>query len=144
MLLQPIVENAIKHGLEPAVEGGTVRLGAREQAGAVEIVIADSGIGFTGATSNGIGLKNVRERIEKLFEGRGSLRDRGECTAGHARCDHIAEELKVKDWRGVWGDDGLRGAPVLEFSVVVSKQVRMRFFATLRMTRSTDWTNSQP
>ena len=74
MLLQPIVENAIKHGLEPAVEGGTVWLGAREQAGAVEIVIADSGIGFTGATSNGIGLKNVRERIEKLFEGRGSLR----------------------------------------------------------------------
>ncbi len=74
MLLQPLVENAIKHGLEPAVEGGRVSLAAHPLDGAVEIVIADTGIGFSGATSNGIGLKNVRERIEKIFDGRGSLR----------------------------------------------------------------------
>jgi signal transduction histidine kinase len=74
MLLQPLVENAIKHGLEPAIEGGTVSLNARETNCNVEIVIADTGTGFSGATSNGIGLKNVRERIEKIFEGRGSLR----------------------------------------------------------------------
>ncbi|MBL8520147.1 MAG: histidine kinase [Betaproteobacteria bacterium] len=74
MLLQPLVENAIKHGLEPKIDGGTLTLTARETEGEVEIVVADTGAGFSGATSNGIGLKNVRERIEKIFDGRGHLR----------------------------------------------------------------------
>lgn len=74
MLLQPLVENAIKHGLEPAIDGGTVSLTARALEEVVEVVVADTGAGFSGATSSGIGLRNVRERIEKIFEGRGSLR----------------------------------------------------------------------
>jgi sensor histidine kinase YesM len=73
MLLQPLVENAIKHGLEPKVEGGTLALRARSIDGGVRIEIADTGAGFSGAQSNGIGLKNVRERIEKIYQGRGRL-----------------------------------------------------------------------
>ncbi|MEP7155457.1 MAG: sensor histidine kinase [Betaproteobacteria bacterium] len=73
MLLQPLVENAIKHGLEPKVEGGSIVLKARRTGDAIEISISDTGLGFSGATSTGLGLRNVRERIEKLFDGKGSL-----------------------------------------------------------------------
>ncbi|HEX4858835.1 MAG TPA: sensor histidine kinase [Usitatibacteraceae bacterium] len=74
MLLQPLVENAIKHGLEPKIEGGTLSLVAREAAAGIEIVIADTGAGFSGATSQGVGLRNVRERLEKIYDGRAALR----------------------------------------------------------------------
>jgi sensor histidine kinase YesM len=73
MLLQPLVENAIKHGLEPKIEGGSVAMQARLEDGAIKLVVSDTGIGFSGATSDGLGLSNVRERIEKLFGGKGSL-----------------------------------------------------------------------
>lgn len=73
MLLQPLVENAIKHGLEPKIDGGTITLRAVREGDMLKLSVIDSGIGFTGATSGGIGLKNVRERIEKLFDGKGSM-----------------------------------------------------------------------
>jgi sensor histidine kinase YesM len=73
MLLQPLVENAIKHGLEPKVEGGSVLLQARREADALRISVIDTGLGFTGATSSGIGLKNVRERLDKLYDGKAKL-----------------------------------------------------------------------
>jgi signal transduction histidine kinase len=73
MLLQPIVENAIKHGLEPRVEGGTVTLQARRDGSVLRIAVIDTGAGFAGTHSNGIGLLNVRERIEKMYGGAGSL-----------------------------------------------------------------------
>ena len=73
MLLQPLVENAIKHGLEPKVEGGCIALKARREGDDLRISISDTGLGFSGATSNGIGLRNVRERLDKLFDGKGSL-----------------------------------------------------------------------
>jgi sensor histidine kinase YesM len=73
MLLQPLVENAIKHGLEPKIEGGEITLSARRVDGAVEIVVADTGLGFQNATSNGIGLQNVRERLAKLYDGKAVL-----------------------------------------------------------------------
>ena len=68
MLLQPIVENAIRHGLEPKVEGGEVRVAARRDNGAVQIDIVDSGIGF-GATTrgDGVGLSNLRARLQGLY-----------------------------------------------------------------------------
>lgn len=69
MMLQPLVENAIKHGLEPKVEGGTVQLCAQRDGETLRVLVADTGLGFSGATSNGIGLKNVRERLDKLFDG---------------------------------------------------------------------------
>lgn len=73
MLIQPLVENAIKHGLEPKVEGGTLRLSATRDNANIRIVIADSGLGFSGATSSGVGLRNVRERLTALFGDGGRL-----------------------------------------------------------------------
>ena len=63
MLVQPVVENAIRHGLEPKVEGGTIELRARRAGGRLFVEIADTGIGFADATSAGVGLANIRERL---------------------------------------------------------------------------------
>lgn len=64
MMLQTLVENAIKHGLEPKPGGGTVWVLARVQGGALSVTVADDGMGLTGHTGgSGIGLANVRERL---------------------------------------------------------------------------------
>ena len=73
MLLQPLLENAIKHGLEPKIEGGSVNLKAERNGAQLRISVIDTGLGFGNAPSDGIGLKNVRERIEKLYGGAGSV-----------------------------------------------------------------------
>ena len=73
MLLQPLIENAIKHGLEPKVEGGNITLQAKRAGDQLRICVIDSGLGFASNPSNGIGLKNVRERIEKLYGNAGSV-----------------------------------------------------------------------
>ncbi|MCU0949865.1 MAG: histidine kinase [Burkholderiaceae bacterium] len=68
LLLQPLVENAIQHGLEPKIEGGRVRVTASEVDGMLDLVVEDDGVGF-GATTRGggVGLSNLRERIAALF-----------------------------------------------------------------------------
>jgi signal transduction histidine kinase len=68
MMLQTLVENAIKHGLEPVTGGGTIWIIAREQEGKVSVTVADDGRGFSeqgGGT--GIGLKNIRERLRLAY-----------------------------------------------------------------------------
>jgi signal transduction histidine kinase len=69
MLLQPLVENAVKHGLEPKVEGGTVTVGAREERGKLVLEVADTGVGQPAAAGAGVGLANVRERLAAAFAG---------------------------------------------------------------------------
>jgi sensor histidine kinase YesM len=74
MLLQPIVENAIRHGLEPKVEGGELRVAARRENGAVEIDIIDTGVGFGATTrSEGVGLSNLRARLQGLYGARATV-----------------------------------------------------------------------
>jgi signal transduction histidine kinase len=73
MLLQPLVENAIKHGLEPKMDGGEVALIAKRVGNKIAITVADTGLGFQNSTSNGIGLKNVRERVKQLYGDAGSV-----------------------------------------------------------------------
>jgi len=74
ILLQPLIENSIKHGLEPRIHGGTVTLSSRMNGGRVMIEVADDGVGMVQQpetalkrTGNGIGMKNVRERLEVLY-----------------------------------------------------------------------------
>jgi signal transduction histidine kinase len=68
MMLQTLVENAIKHGLEPRTAGGTVWIRARRHEDRVELTVADDGEGFQARTrGTGIGLKNVRERLRLLY-----------------------------------------------------------------------------
>ncbi len=73
MLLQPLVENAIRHGLEPKVEGGEVCLRAHRENGNVAIEIADTGVGFAPVTRGGVGLENLRSRLKLLYGERASL-----------------------------------------------------------------------
>ena len=70
MLLQPLVENAIKHGLEPKVEGGEIRIKAEEENGRLVLSVVDTGMGFCGDNHSGLGLVNVRERLESLYGSR--------------------------------------------------------------------------
>jgi sensor histidine kinase YesM len=69
MLLQPLVENAIRHGLEPRIEGGTVRVAAREEGSKLIVVVEDSGKGFGGslASGSGVGLAHVKERLAAVY-----------------------------------------------------------------------------
>jgi two-component system LytT family sensor kinase len=74
ILLQPLIENSIKHGLEPRLNGGTVTLRSQLNGNRVLIEVADDGVGMgnrpTSAlrrTGAGIGMKNVRERLEVLY-----------------------------------------------------------------------------
>ena len=73
MLLQPVVENAIRHGLEPKMEGGTVALRARRDAAYVVVEVEDSGVGFAATTRGGVGLTNLRERLRLLYGDRASI-----------------------------------------------------------------------
>jgi two-component system, LytTR family, sensor kinase len=72
MLLQPIVENCLKHGLAPKLEGGRIQLRARNRDARLRIEIEDNGIGISEEKMphvyvEGIGLSNVRERLRVLY-----------------------------------------------------------------------------
>jgi two-component system, LytTR family, sensor kinase len=72
MLLQPIVENAIKHGLTPKLEGGEIHLRARRGDGRLVIEVEDNGAGIPehrlpDVYGGGIGFRNVRERLQLTY-----------------------------------------------------------------------------
>ena len=72
MILQPIIENSIKHGIGPKVGSGTVRLGSSLHSGRLQIEVEDNGVGIPHDSiptvfQRGIGLSNARERLEVLF-----------------------------------------------------------------------------
>jgi len=84
LILQPLVENAIKHGIAPRAEAGTIRVEAKRQNGRVELVVRDDGSGLTEAKnqSGGIGLANTRARLEKLYGARHSFEIRSPAAGG--------------------------------------------------------------
>jgi two-component system LytT family sensor kinase len=74
ILLQPLIENSIKHGLEPRIHGGTVTLRSHLRGDRVLIEVADDGVGIGERPNSalrrsgaGIGMKNVQERLEVLY-----------------------------------------------------------------------------
>ena len=79
MMLQTLVENAIKHGLEPRTTGGTVWIRARRSDDVVAVTVADDGDGFNAGvhgkspSGTGIGLKNVRERLRLVYGNQAAL-----------------------------------------------------------------------
>ncbi len=73
MLVQPVVENAIQHGLEPKVEGGEVAISARRDGPQVRIEVTDTGVGFGATTRGGLGLANLRDRLRLLYGERAAL-----------------------------------------------------------------------
>ena len=73
MLIQPLVENAIKHGLENKVEGGTIVIRAQETAGMLRLEVADTGLGFDEESDAGMGFSSIRERLHSLYGDRAQL-----------------------------------------------------------------------
>jgi signal transduction histidine kinase len=73
MLLMSVVENAIKHGIEPHAEGGEVRLEAKQKGGSLVVSVTDSGRGFADHLGQGMGLTNLRERLKALYGQRSQL-----------------------------------------------------------------------
>ena len=67
MMLQTLVENAIKHGLEPKADGGRIEIGAQIVDGQLAVHVQDNGIGFAPKSEAGVGLANVRERLNALY-----------------------------------------------------------------------------
>jgi two-component system LytT family sensor kinase len=71
LILQPIIENAISHGIAPRIEGGLIRLSTRSQNGILEIKVADDGQGLQNEwrleDTSGIGLANTKARLEQLY-----------------------------------------------------------------------------
>jgi signal transduction histidine kinase len=75
MMIQSLVENAIKHGLEPKPEGGELSIKAEIVHGKLAVTVADTGLGFGKAATagTGVGLANVRERLALLYGGKATL-----------------------------------------------------------------------
>lgn len=67
LLLQTLVENALRHGIAPRAAGGCVSVRARRDGGWLELVVEDDGEGFQGELCEGIGLSNSRARLAGLF-----------------------------------------------------------------------------
>jgi sensor histidine kinase YesM len=72
-MLISLVENAIKHGLEPIPAGGHLSIEAAKSDGAITLRVTDDGAGFTAKDGSGVGLSNIRERLKSLYGDKASL-----------------------------------------------------------------------
>lgn len=73
MLIQPLVENEVKHGLEPKITGGEIAIRAEETHKVLRLTVSDTGLELDGNIEPGVGLTNVRERLAALYDGKGRL-----------------------------------------------------------------------
>ena len=76
MMLQSLVENGIKHGLEPKADGGSLTVSAEVAHGKLHVSVADTGVGFARAATagTGTGLSNIRERLKLIYGDAAELR----------------------------------------------------------------------
>lgn len=77
LLLQPLIENAIKYAVSPREQGGRIRIGAHVTGGMLQLEVADDGPGLVDATrlanGRGVGVRNTRERLQVLYGERGTV-----------------------------------------------------------------------
>lgn len=87
MMLLTLVENAIKHGIEPALRGGELHVGAELQGSNVRLSVRDTGAGMGEQPGKGDGLENVRSRLQLIYGARASL------TVGNAADEGVLAEI---------------------------------------------------
>ena len=73
LLLQPLVENALEHGIEPAIHGGTLDIAANLDGDVLQLTVTDSGMGLGQGNADGVGLANVRQRLAAIYGERAQL-----------------------------------------------------------------------
>lgn len=109
LILQPIVENAVRHGLDPAHGAGRVIVTAARTADELVLEVEDNGAGMASdLPREGLGLGNTRRRLEQLYGGRASLRVEGGTTRGtrvvirvpHRRADRPALGSRLEPVHG--------------------------------------------
>lgn len=81
MVLLTLAENAIKHGLEPSIRGGSIHISAEALGSDLCITVQDTGVGLSDKPSNGIGLQNIRDRLRLAYSDKAGL-DISEAAAG--------------------------------------------------------------
>jgi two-component system LytT family sensor kinase len=98
MILQPLVENALRHGIAPKIEGGALTLCTARSKGRLTIKVIDDGVGFSeerrpGVLQSGIGISNVHERLKVLFGQDFSMKIDSHPGKGTGICIEIPEVL---------------------------------------------------
>ncbi|MFZ6757741.1 sensor histidine kinase [Undibacterium sp. Ji50W] len=73
MMIQTLVENSIKHGLEPKTTGGHICITAKKLDNHLLVEVRDNGMGFNMHADDGLGLSNIRERLKVLYAGKAQL-----------------------------------------------------------------------
>jgi two-component system LytT family sensor kinase len=136
MLLQPLIENSIKHGLEPRISGGTITLHSRiDEDGMLVIEVEDDGVGMSierndvsGAEAlvrqgAGIGMKNVRERMEVQYGGSASV----EINSRPGRGTKVTLRMPMLE-SSMWSQSGMHmlEAAVNVMDDVISRATRAR------------------
>ena len=82
MLLQPLVENAVRHGIEPKLGGGVVDIRIHIDSSGLHVEVSDNGVGLSNENTSGTGLANVRARLAALFGNAGALTLNGNAEDG--------------------------------------------------------------
>jgi sensor histidine kinase YesM len=99
MVLQPLVENAIQHGIEPKVAGGSIYVRTCEKAGQLVITIEDSGVGLGQESSHvghGVGIANTKQRLTGLYGDKASL-SISELTSGGVRAQIRLPSMQINE-----------------------------------------------
>ncbi len=100
-MLISLVENAIKHGVEPAADGGTIHIFARETDGRLQFGVTDSGLGLlqntTAVAGGGVGLANIRERLLAIFGDKANMTIEQSPPHGVAAIITIEQTAEVKE-----------------------------------------------
>ena len=81
-VLQPLVENAVRHGVMPRAEGGRITIAARAIVDRLELTVEDDGVGIREGQAEGVGLRNTRERLRTLYGDQASLSIRTPAAGG--------------------------------------------------------------
>ena len=99
MMIQSLVENAIKHGLEPKAEGGTLSVRAEIVHGKLAVTVADTGLGFGKAATagTGIGLNNIRERLQLLYGSKAQMAITGNAPSGTVVTLTVPYQAQARD-----------------------------------------------
>jgi LytS/YehU family sensor histidine kinase len=73
MLIQPLVENAIKHGIESNIDGGEIIIRVENEKDRIRVEVSDTGPGLHVNSDPGVGIENIKDRLESLYAGQARL-----------------------------------------------------------------------